>query len=78
MNDETRSQPQIIVDLLRSTNGGAVSIDLIKAVLWSRWYPAPDNWAGAIDSLMRTVRFRSGAQIERVKDRQFVGFRICG
>lgn len=76
MNDDIRSQPRVIVDLLRATNGGVVSVELIKAVLWCRWYPAPDDWVRAVASLIRTTRSRLGVQIEQVKYAQFTGYRL--
>lgn len=79
MNDETRSQPKVIVDVLRSTNGGVVSIDLLGAVLWcDPFYGKPECWQETVKSLIRTARSRLGVKIECVDRTSFVGFRLAG
>ncbi len=76
MNDASRSQSRVIVDLLGSTNGGPVSVELIKAVLWSGWIPAPPRATRAVHNLIRTARHSLGVRIEQVKYAQFVGYRL--
>jgi hypothetical protein len=66
----TTSQDRLVAHLLRATNGSAVSIDLIAAVIWT---DRPGVWVEAIRSIVSRLRCR-GMVIHKVCDGRYVAY----
>lgn len=70
-----RTHSRILIDLLRSTNGGPVASDIIRGVLWAK-DAEPEDWVESVRHLAYVTNQRYGTPIKMVTRRDFVGFQI--
>lgn len=73
-----RTNAHILVDLLRATNGGPVSLEIIRGVMWRDLDREPEDWVASIRYLACEARRRFMVRIDAVSCLGFIGYRIEG
>lgn len=71
-----RTHKQIILQLLRSTNGGPVSINIIRGMLWRSIEEEPDDWVYAVGHEVCLVRTTLHIGIKHIKCFGFTGYQL--
>lgn len=71
-----RTHGRVLIDLLRSTNGGPVSTEIIRGVLWPERCIEPVDWVDSVRHLAYTTRRRHGTVIKMITRTGFVGYQL--
>lgn len=69
---------QILIDLLKLANGGPVSVEIIRGVVWPDASVEPEDWIETLRHLVYTAGPRLGVPISAVTRFGFVGYRVDG